>query len=637
MASTLLLFPALSADLAASSSPARFARRNGHNLIQFANAATEEAIFTGQLPEAYLGEGLTVVLPWVAQSAASGNVVWGVSFQRLNQAGVNLDDAATWSTEQTTTSGAAAVSGKITNATITFDDGAEIANLAASENFRMRVRRLGSDGSDTMANAAQLLTIRVSQSGAAGTLTVRESDDDPEVVGVTEVIVGDGKLTDNGGGSVTIDLSGSGGGGITVTEEDDSPDVTGVTEIRVTNGTLTNNGSGSVSLDLSGSGGGGFFSDGGGTNATVGKGAVAPTAGGVNSLAQGDDSNATGDNSFALGDTCEALGASSFAQGALCKINSNLSDAFTQGTNQYLNYGTAALGYGPWFAQGSQNSVDFESKYYYSSYGGGYYFYYSTGFVQGYDNYLGWRGNQQFRYHIGSAVIGQRNNVLGAVNLVVGADNRVGQNASGQNNNFNSVLGFQNYVYGQRVLAHGSYHYVDDGVDSGHVFGDSGKLRFDAQYVWTSDRNLNDRSSAGKSQVSQIVRHLNTSATGNTTILTIPVETNKTYMVKVEIVARGGSGGPTTCAGIMTLPSGTTDQDGRYAIIDRDGTTTVRLRNQTTTDSTITLATIVAYGSLASLTGQLTISSQDILIQVSPGTSSSINYTARVLLVEVGT
>ena len=47
------------------------------------------------------------------------------------------------------------------------------------------------------------------------------------------------------------DLVGGGGSGtLTVTEEDDSPNVPNVTEIRVTNGHLTNNGLGSVSIDL---------------------------------------------------------------------------------------------------------------------------------------------------------------------------------------------------------------------------------------------------------------------------------------------------------------------------------------------------------------------------------------------------
>lgn len=46
-------------------------------------------------------------------------------------------------------------------------------------------------------------------------------------------------------------------GAITVKEEDSSPSATNVTEIRVTNGAMTDNGSGSVSLNLAGLGGGG--------------------------------------------------------------------------------------------------------------------------------------------------------------------------------------------------------------------------------------------------------------------------------------------------------------------------------------------------------------------------------------------
>ena len=46
-------------------------------------------------------------------------------------------------------------------------------------------------------------------------------------------------------------------GAITVREQDSSPSVASVTEIRVTNGGMTDNGSGSISLNLAGAGGGG--------------------------------------------------------------------------------------------------------------------------------------------------------------------------------------------------------------------------------------------------------------------------------------------------------------------------------------------------------------------------------------------
>jgi hypothetical protein len=47
------------------------------------------------------------------------------------------------------------------------------------------------------------------------------------------------------------------GAALNVTEEDGAPTVNNVSQIRVTNGGLTNNGGGSVSLNLAGGGGGG--------------------------------------------------------------------------------------------------------------------------------------------------------------------------------------------------------------------------------------------------------------------------------------------------------------------------------------------------------------------------------------------
>ena len=89
--------------------------------------------------------------------------------------------------------------------------------------------------------------------------------------------------------------------------------------------------------------GGGFFTDGGGTDAAIGKGVVAPTAAGDNALAQGDSSQASGNNAFALGDTAVASGAHSFAQGYSVTASGN--HALAQG------YGATASGLRS-FAQG---------------------------------------------------------------------------------------------------------------------------------------------------------------------------------------------------------------------------------------------------------------------------------------------
>src|ERR1700690_1802938 len=50
---------------------------------------------------------------------------------------------------------------------------------------------------------------------AGGSLEVKEVDGSPDVTGVTKIIVSNGSLTDNTGGSVSIVTGGGGGGGVT--------------------------------------------------------------------------------------------------------------------------------------------------------------------------------------------------------------------------------------------------------------------------------------------------------------------------------------------------------------------------------------------------------------------------------------
>jgi len=66
-------------------------------------------------------------------------------------------------------------------------------------------------------------------------------------------VAGDNITWDSNNNELDASVSAS---GVTIEEEDGSPSVAGVTEINVTNGTLTDNGGGSVSLDTGGGGGG---------------------------------------------------------------------------------------------------------------------------------------------------------------------------------------------------------------------------------------------------------------------------------------------------------------------------------------------------------------------------------------------
>lgn len=128
--------------------------RNNHPTLDF-DAATDEAVnFEGVLPAHYAGNGIAVVLDWVAASATTGDVKWNVDIERQNAGTFNVDtdSFATAKTATTTTNG---TNGVVNHTTISFSN-SEIDGLLAGEVFRLRVTRDANDAADTMAGDAQL-------------------------------------------------------------------------------------------------------------------------------------------------------------------------------------------------------------------------------------------------------------------------------------------------------------------------------------------------------------------------------------------------------------------------------------------------------------------------------------------------
>ncbi len=206
-----------------------------------------------------------------------------------------------------------------------------------------------------------------------------------------------------------------------------------------------------------------FFTEGAGLNAGIGKGTVAPTAAGENSLAQGDASTAGGVNSFAQGDTASAGGAQSFAQG----------DASTaSGANSFAQGDTASAGGAQSFAQGKSVQA------------GG-----LTSFGQGYSilansNYVMAQGQATGSYSA-THVLAQGQNMLSysshvamqgfsVVNyteraLIQGATMSIG--ASGTGSYDMIVQGYGHYSYASAGIAQGDFSYV--GTAGAHVTNSS--------------------------------------------------------------------------------------------------------------------------------------------------------------------
>jgi hypothetical protein len=132
--------------------------RNSIAVLDFDAATDEAAIFSGVIPDyANLASGLKIRLAWMATTATSGNVRWGVQIERMT---TDLD-ADSWHTATLVTSAANGTSGIVTIAEIT---ATALDGLAVGDTFRIKIYRDADDAaSDTMSGDAELIAVEVQQ------------------------------------------------------------------------------------------------------------------------------------------------------------------------------------------------------------------------------------------------------------------------------------------------------------------------------------------------------------------------------------------------------------------------------------------------------------------------------------------
>ena len=130
--------------------------RNSIAVLDFDAATDESAVFVGIMPEAAsLGSGLIVRLSWMATTATSGNVRWGVQFERSN---TDLD-ADSFDTAVEATAAANGTSGILTTTAITVTT---IDGITAGDVFRLKVFRNADDATnDTMTGDAELVAVEI--------------------------------------------------------------------------------------------------------------------------------------------------------------------------------------------------------------------------------------------------------------------------------------------------------------------------------------------------------------------------------------------------------------------------------------------------------------------------------------------
>jgi len=158
--SQLAFFDANMATFVGSTIPAA-ASRNGHPILAFDDATLEEVIFNGVMSKDYSDGNFTLDIDWVAKTATTGDVVWGVEFERMAAGGHDIDSNS-FNTQQTETSTTNGTSGIITKTSFALTQ-AEADAITAGDGYRLRVQRVGSNGSDTLSGDAELLRIEMRQ------------------------------------------------------------------------------------------------------------------------------------------------------------------------------------------------------------------------------------------------------------------------------------------------------------------------------------------------------------------------------------------------------------------------------------------------------------------------------------------
>ncbi len=129
--------------------------------LDFDDTTAESAVFVGVMPDiADVTRGLVVYLHWAATSATSGNVIWEVSFARLNANNQDIDSITFDTVTASSASAANGTSGKLTVPSITVAV-ADTDGISAGEMYAIKVRRLPADAGDTMAGDAELYAVEV--------------------------------------------------------------------------------------------------------------------------------------------------------------------------------------------------------------------------------------------------------------------------------------------------------------------------------------------------------------------------------------------------------------------------------------------------------------------------------------------
>jgi len=144
-----------------AAAPAVANSRNAHPILAFDDILEENVVFHNVMSRDYSGGNILVDIDWIAATAITGGVTWGVEFERVIPGGQDIDSDG-FAAQKTATGTANGTSGVVTRTTITLTQ-AEADAIVAGDSHRLRLERVTADGGDTMIGDAQVLSVIVRQ------------------------------------------------------------------------------------------------------------------------------------------------------------------------------------------------------------------------------------------------------------------------------------------------------------------------------------------------------------------------------------------------------------------------------------------------------------------------------------------
>ena len=115
--------------------------RNLHPMLDFDDTTNESAVFSGVMPQAYSGGGVTMYHHYAMSTATADTVDLDGAFERIGdqQQDIASDGfASVQAADNTTVPG---TSGLVDIVAIAFTDGAQMDSIAVGESFRYKVTR----------------------------------------------------------------------------------------------------------------------------------------------------------------------------------------------------------------------------------------------------------------------------------------------------------------------------------------------------------------------------------------------------------------------------------------------------------------------------------------------------------------